>query len=511
LPIAKLLYFPALSQQKNLCFESQAMRLSKYNAVTLVATGALIWAATVPVYADTLREALTQAYETNPNLTAARAGQRATDEGVPIAKSDGLPDASATLSYSENFPRSDGINFNADRTFGGSIDSSVPIYAGGSVKNAIRAAKNRVEAGVANLRATESSLFSGVVGAYMDVIRDESVVDLNRAQVGVLQVNLEATKDRFQIGDLTRTDVAQSEARLAQSISQLESARANLIRSKEIYIQLVGKAPGDLEAPPPLPNLPVSPDDAVSIAINNNPDLISAKEQREAALYDRKSANGQLLPRVSGFGSSSYSDNLGSVDTGNLPAGSNSRRSAQIGVRASIPLYQGGRPSAVIRQAQARLGQAQELEIAAERDVIAQTRASYASWKASQEVIISSERAVAANELSLEGVRAENSVGNRTILDILNAEQELLNSKVQLVTARRNSYVAGFSLLAAMGRAEARDLGLEGGPLYDPAVNYDAVKNDWTDWSSRPDPATQATRTVDTPAQKAEIEALPKY
>jgi outer membrane protein len=149
------------------------MRLSKYNAVTLVATGALIWAATVPVYADTLREALTQAYETNPNLTAARAGQRATDEGVPIAKSDGLPDASATLSYSENFPRSDGINFNADRTFGGSIDSSVPIYAGGSVKNAIRAAKNRVEAGVANLRATESSLFSGVVGAYMDVIRDE--------------------------------------------------------------------------------------------------------------------------------------------------------------------------------------------------------------------------------------------------------------------------------------------------------------------------------------------------
>jgi outer membrane protein len=180
-------------------------------------------------------------------------------------------------------------------------------------------------------------------------------------------------------------------------------------------------------------------------------------------------------------------------------------------VRATIPLYQGGQPAAQIRQAQARLGQAQELEIAAEREAIAQTRAAYASWRASQEVIAASERAVAANELSLEGTRAENSVGNRTILDILNAEQELLNSKVQLVTARRNAYVAGFSLLAAMGRAEARDLGLDGGALYDPAAEYRTVEGAWTDWDSNPDPATKATRTVDTAEQKAEIEPLPQY
>jgi outer membrane protein len=464
-----------------------------------------------PASAETLQEALVQAYGTNPNLTAARAGQRAVDEGVPLAKADGRPDASVSASYSENFPRSDGINFSADRAFSGSVNVSVPLYAGGSVRNAIKAAKNRVQAGVADLRATESSVFSAVVGAYMDVIRDESVVELNRAQVGVLQVNLEATKDRFQIGDLTRTDVAQSEARLALSISQLESARANLIRSKEVFIQLVGKEPGTLDAPPPLPNLPASPDDAVTISLDNNPDLIAAKERSEAALYDRKSASGTLLPRVSGFGSGSYSDTFGSINTGNIPAGDSTSHGSQVGVRASIPLYQGGRPSALIRQAQARLGQTQELQIAAERDAIAQTRASYASWKASQEVIVSSERAVSANELSLEGVKAENSVGNRTILDILNAEQELLNSKVQLVTARRNAYVAGFSLLAAMGRAEARDLGLEDGPLYDPAVNYNAVKNDWTDWSSRSDPKVEATRTVDTAAQKAEIELLPKY
>ncbi len=470
-----------------------------------------IVALTAPTQAETLRDALVQAYETNPNLSAARAGQRATDEAVPLAKADGRPNASVSGTYSENFPRSDGTNFTPDRGFSGSINLSVPLYAGGSIRNSIKAAKNRVQAGVADLRATESAVFSGVVGAYMDVIRDESVVELNRAQVGVLQVNLEATKDRFQIGDLTRTDVAQSEARLALSISQLETARANLIQSKEVFIQLVGKEPGTLEAPPPLPNLPASPDDAVKISIDNNPDLISAKERAEAALYDRKSANGLLLPRVSAFSTSSYSDNFNSINTGNIPAGDSTSRGAQIGVQATLPLYQGGRPSAQIRQAQALLGQAQELTIAAERDAIAQTRASYASWKASQEVIVSSERAVSANELSLEGVKAENSVGNRTILDILNAEQELLNSKVQLVAARRNAYVAGFSLLAAMGRAEARDLGLEGGPLYDPATNYDAVRNDWTDWSSRPDPKTQATRTVDTEAQKAEIEPLPKY
>jgi outer membrane protein len=465
-----------------------------------------------PSQAETLRDALTKAYNTNPTLTGARAGQRATDEGVPIAKAQGRPDAAATASYTELFPRSDGQNFSPDRLFSGGINLSVPIYTGGAVKNGILAAENRVEAGQAGLRATESAIFSAVVGTYMDVIRDESIVELNRAQVGVLQVNLEATKDRFEIGDLTRTDVAQSEARLQLAISNMEGARSNLIRSKEIYIQLVGDEPGDLEAPPPLPNLPATPDDAVKVALDANPDLIASREQREAASFDRRGANASRLPQVAGFTSGSYSNNFGSIDpgtTGRVFATDSS--SAQIGVRATLPLYQGGQPAAQIRQAQARLGQAQEQEIAAEREAIAQTRASYASWRASLQVIAASERAVSANELSLEGTRAENSVGNRTILDILNAEQELLQSKVQLVTARRNAYVAGFSLLAAMGRAEARDLGLEGGALYDPMTNYDAVEGAWNDWSSRADPITEATRTVDTAAQKAEIEPLPDY
>ncbi|MFC4291449.1 TolC family outer membrane protein [Sphingorhabdus arenilitoris] len=460
-----------------------------------------------PVSAETLRDALVAAYETNPTLTGAREGQKATDEGVPLAKANGRPNASVDATYTENVINSAGA-FAQGRSFSGVGTVSAPLYQGGAVKNAVRAAETRVQAGRAGLRGAESQIFSAVVGAYMDVIRDESVVELNRAQVGVLQVNLEATKDRFEIGDLTRTDVAQSEARYAQALSGLETARANLIRSKEIYIQLVGRVPGDLEAPPPLPNLPDNPDQAVDIAVDNNPDLIAAREQSQAARFDRKAAAASRLPTVSAFSQSTYNNALGSQSAQAQAFRDNATFDNSIGIRATIPLYQGGRPAAQIRQSQARLGQAQEQEIAVERDIIAQTRAAYSSWQASLEVIASSQRAVAANELSLEGVRAENSVGNRTILDILNAEQELLNSKVNLVTARRNAYVAGFTLLAAMGRAEARDLGLEGGALYDPVQYYDKVDGSWNDWSSNPDPDVKATRTIDTPAQKAEIEPL---
>jgi len=475
-----------------------------FMAALLASTGLV-----APAYADTLRDALASAYETNPNLAAARQGQRATNEGVPLAKANGRPDITLQPTFFENILQDSGGSVVQARGINVNGTVSAPLYAGGGIKNAVRASENRVEAGFASLRGTESAIFSAVVGAYMDVIRDESIVDLNRAQVGVLTVNLDATRDRFEIGDLTRTDVAQSEARLALATSNMETARANLIRSKEIYIQLVGREPGQLEAPPPLPNLPLTPDSAVTVALESNPDLISARETREAARFDRRAANASRLPTISVFTSPSYSNALNSISS-NIPGfvADNSALNAQAGVRATIPLYQGGQPAAQIRQAQARLGQAQELEIAAEREVIAQTRASYASWRAALDVIAASERAVSANELSLEGTRAENGVGNRTILDILNAEQELLNSKVQLVAARRNAYVAGFTLLAAMGKAEARDLGLEGGALYDPVADYQKVDGAWNDWSSQLDPVAKSTRTVDTAAQKAEIEQI---
>jgi outer membrane protein len=336
----------------------------------------------------------------------------------------------------------------------------------------------------------------------MDVLRDEAILGLNAKQVQVLSTNLQATRDRFEVGDLTRTDIAQSESRLAIAQSNYQGAEAQLIASKERYIQLVGTPPGALEQPPVLPGLPETPDTAVKQALADNPDLMSAQKAADAARFDVGSAKANRLPKIQGVASKSYANFLGSLQ--NFVPGFNSSQEseqASAGVQLTIPLYQGGAGSAQIRQAKERSGQAMEQVIQAEREVIAQTRSAYASWRASNGVIASSQTAVKAAELSLEGVRAENSVGNRTILDILNAEQELLNAQVQLVSAQRNAYVAGFSLLAAMGQAEYKDLGLDGGALYDPQTNYQKVRKHVWDWGSIPDPEPVATRTVDTPAQ----------
>ena len=471
----------------------------------LLASAAVL--AATPAHADTLRDALALAYEANPTLLAARAQQRATDESVPIERSAGLPSVTATGGYTEFVEGAAGTG--PDRVLSAGVDLGVPLYSGGAVRNSVRAATNRIEAGRADLRGTESAIFTRVVAAYLDVLRNEAIVALSANQVEVLSVNLQATTDRFEIGDLTRTDIAQSQSRLALAEGDLQSARSNLIGARENYIALVGKAPTDLQPPPPLPPIPASANDAVAVALDSNPDLIAARERAEASEFDIAVAGSSRLPRVSAFAGYDYTNALNSLRLQNGTVGPvQTGRDAQVGLSLRVPIFQGGLPAALERQAQAVSAAALENVIAAERDVIAQTRASYASWQAANAIIDSAQSAVSAATLSLEGVRAENSIGNRTILDVLNAEQELLSARVQLVSARRNAYVAGFNLLAAMGKAEARDLGLDDeGVLYDPVVNYDRVKGAVWDWSRDPDPAAQATRTVDIPAADASIPA----
>jgi outer membrane protein len=474
----------------------------------------LVWGASVaalalgaPAQADTLQEALTEAYANNPTLLAARANQRANDENVPIQRAQGLPGVDATATYTEFVKKSSNSFTSPDRVLQVGPDLVVPVYSGGAIKNSIRAAKGRVEAGQADLRATESSLFSRVVAAYMDVLLGEAVTSLRANQVDVLGVNLEATSDRFEIGDLTRTDVAQSQARLALARGDFRNAEANLISARETYIQLVGDAPVDLQPPPPLPGLPQDVQSAVEIALQNNPDLIADTDRAKAAGYDTEVAGSGRLPNLSVFAGGAYTDYIGTLG-GGAPGISQSETTANAGVRLSIPIFQGGLPAARQRQAQARESAALEQVIATERGVIAQVRAAWSSWQASLAVIESSQVAVDAAALSLEGVQAENSIGTRQILDVLNAEQELLDARVQLVTARRNAYVAGFTLLAAMGRAEARDLNLVGeGMLYDPATNYERVRGKIWDWDRDPDPVPEATRTVDVPAPDASYPA----
>lgn len=463
--------------------------------------------------AETLQGALAKAYRANPTLTGARAQQRATDENVPIQKAGGRPNANVEGQYQEQIVKPTRAFLAPDRQVNGTATVNVPIYQGGAVRNGVKAAKVRSEAGRADLRGTEASIFSQVVAAYMDVIRDSAIVALNMANVNVLEVNLQATNDRFEVGDLTRTDVAQSESRLALARSDLQTAEANLIASRENYVALVGAAPDDLQPPPPLPGLPASPETAVQVALTDNPDILSAKKLREAARYDVGVAKAGVLPTLSGFAQGSYTHFLGSLRSSPGPGLPDERDDEQTnkqvvaGARLTIPLYQGGLPAARVRQSQALQSRAIEQEIEVERGVIAQARSAYASWQASLQTIQSNQKAVDAANLSLEGVRAENSVGSRTILDILNAEQEALNAKVQLVSARRNAYVAAFSLLAAMGHAEAEDLNLENGALYDPMVNYERVEGKWFDWDFDPAARPQATRTVDTPAQTANVPA----
>ncbi len=458
-------------------------------------------------FADTLQEALAAAYRTNPTITGARAAQRANDENVAIARARQMPTANAQSSLTETF--SIGPGTSAPRVLRVGVGADYQLYDGGGLKNSIYSAQSRVVAGQYNLLGTESDVFVAAVTAYMDVLRDEAIVGLNKSNIKLLKTNLEATSDRFEVGDLTRTDVAQSEARLALAQSRLESAEANLIASRELYVRIIGNEPGALAPPPPLPNMPTSVTRAVEIALADNTDIDAIENQRKAAEFDVKVIKSQRLPRVGAGVDANYGnflwDTPSQIVNGQRINQPNSQHSLAAGVTATFPLFTGGANAAQVRQTQARLGQTIEQTIEVERGVIAQTRSAYAFWSASKSVISSTESAIKANRLALEGVTAENTVGTRTILDILDARQDLLNSEVELVTARRNEYVAGFQLLAVMGHAQFADLNLDGVAMYDPNVNYkraDRKMWDWKgDWRESPAPSAEASRTVDTPPQ----------
>lgn len=453
--------------------------------------------------ADTLRDALVATYQTNPTLTGQREALKATDATVAIAKAAGRPQVLATVGLNRNLAQRGILDTGGKGpTLSVGADVSYPLFNGGSVRNGVKAAETRVEAGRATLRAVEGDVFVQAVSAYMDVIRDRAIVELNQNNVKVLATNLEATQDRFKIGDLTRTDVAQSEARLQLGRSQLAGSQGQLTASEATYRQVIGHAPGNLAPPPPLPPLPANADEAVRIALANNPDLVAVSRQAIASGYDVRVAQAGRLPTLSGVLSNTYVNNLGGNNFAGLP---NTGSQTSIGVNATVPIFQGGLPAARIRQAQAQQGQVLEQVVGTERATVQAARADFATYEAAQKTIQSQTVAVQANELALEGARAEQSVGTRTVLDVLNAEQELLNSQVALVTAKRDAYVDGFDLLNAMGQAQAQNLGLDGGPLYDPLGNYRRVAGNWNDWASDPTHPTVATRTV----SPAEMPATP--
>ena len=463
-------------------------RVGVVRAGSALAAMAAVLAVQGEAGATTLTDALLATYAGNPTLTEQRAQLRATDEQAAIARAGGRPTLGANASYTQ------GINglralqgYNESLTAG--AEFRLPLFQGGRVRNAVHAADSRVDSGRQTLRATEGDVLVQAVSAYMDVVRDRAIVELNVNNVKVLQTNLDATNDRFQAGDLTRTDVAQSQARLEDGRSQLTSAKSNLTTSEENYRRVIGLGAGSLDQPPPLPVLPETADKAEDTAINSNPDIAAAAAAVKAARYDVSTARSSRMPSVAASVGTNYYRYSGFAGNGlGVPVGNISGDASQAGVTLTVPLYQGGLPSAQVRQAQAFESAAIERETATERQVIANARSAFSTYQAALEVIRSSQEALKANTLALEGVRAEQSVGERQVLDVLNAEQELLGSQVTLVSAQRDAYVAGFALLNAMGLVDYKHLGLQGGALYDPAMNYRHAIHVVGDWSSNPTP-----------------------
>jgi outer membrane protein len=450
------------------------MRLTSIAALAFVLAG--------PAHADTLAQAIASAYETNPELAAQRAVVRQIDEQVPQALSFGRPAIDATVGVQQN-----GLDFvdNGRNTAVG-LNLNQSLYRGGRTRSATNAADNRILAARARLRATENSILLDVVTAYSDVLRYAAVVDLNDNQVRVLGRELQASKDRFEVGDLTRTDVAQSDARLANSRSNLIAARGQLSNARTAYARSVGRPAEDLQPLPPLPPLPGTTGQAVDLANANNPALLAARFDEAAARYDVSTIERERLPSVGvGIGADYQRFVGGSSSASFVNQGAFFTQNA--GVQLSVPLYQAGAVSSRVRQAQQRRSQLLAVIGSTGRDVAEQATNAVTQIATARAIIQSSQVAVDANALALEGVTQENQVGTRTIIELLNAQQELLITQVNLVTAKREEYVGAYQLLAAVGAAEAVALGV---PVqtYDSAVNAKRVRLKWNDFDVDPNP-----------------------
>lgn len=464
--------------------------LKRARALASVAVVAIVTGISAPAWADTLQEAIALAYRTNPSLLAQRASQRALDESVVQARAGLRPtiDVSGDVGYSFSRTRGgdrevdsngDGIpdttinvpTSNDDSTSAGvSIGLGQTIYSGGRIGHAITAAEANILAGRENLRDIEQQVLTSVIQAYADVIRDVEILRIRESNLTVLQRQLDEASARFEVGEITRTDVAQAEARLAQSNADLANARAQLSVSRAAYAAVVGQAPGTLEPMPALPGVPTDFDAALDVAIQDNPTVRAATYTLQASEADVAAARAEYLPSVrltSSYGATT--DDLSGFNLGD-------RTSFQAGASISVPLFTGGLNQSRVAAALERANVAQIRVEGERRNVLQSVSSSFAQSLSARSSLLAGTEAVRAATVAAEGVRQEAQVGLRTTLDVLNQELELRNAEVTLASARRNEYVAQAQLLAAMGRLEGQDLDptIE---VYDAEINYNRVRN----------------------------------
>jgi outer membrane protein len=409
--------------------------------------------------AETLRDALSVAFQTNPTIRAERARLRATRETRAQAISAALPQISANGSYSR-VDSSQVSNFSGqpvqrDTQFNpltANLEAEQRIFTGLRDLNAIKQAGARIRAGGAQLASVEQQVLRDVAGVYFDVQLNIAIYELNNANVTVLLRQQEMAKARFDVGEITLTDVAQADARLAAARADMSNAQGTLAISRAAYARLVGQLPGDLEPVEGLPELPETIDDAQAIAAEFAPPLIMAREQSEISRRQVKIAKGALLPTVSLTASYQYADQPSSFIS----------RDEQFayGARASIPLFLGGDNYSRIREAKALHASDRSRVDEAERQVTESVTAAWQQLIVARAVIKSAEAASRANKLALRGVRQEALLGTRTTLDTLNAEQELLNSEVTLARAQRDAQTAAYAVLAAIGLLTPEAVGI---------------------------------------------------
>lgn len=447
-----------------------------------VAAVAALAATILSAHADTIETALVQAYQNNPQINAQRAALRATDESVPQALSGYRPTISATASAGPLYSKTTSETTTAGRTLQSTSKGTVyphsvgatitqNLFNGFQTANRTRQAEAQVFAARETLRVIEQTVLLDAVTAYMNLLRDRAILDLQRRNVEVIQEQLRQTRDRFNVGEVTRTDVAQAESRVAAAQSQMLAAQANYTTARAVYRRVIGVDPGALKAGTPVDRLsPRSLDLAIAQGQVENPAVGAAEHGVDVAALQVKVSEGALYPSLSVSGSvqKGYDTSLSTVES----------LQASVTGQLTVPIYQGGSEYSSIRQYKETLGQ-RRLELALNRD---QARANvvqvWGQLEAAKAQITATQAQVTAAEIALNGVREEARVGQRTTLDVLNAQQELVNARVALVTAQRDRVVASYALLSAVGRLSVAVLGLQV-PIYDPVTHYYQVRDSW--------------------------------
>jgi outer membrane protein len=479
-----------------------------------------------PASAETIAEALADAYLINPVLNAERARLRAIDEEVALAKSGlrpfifgtgdtafqntnttidqggnslpsdvGLltgptsqtfpttaPVTTGAIPLSQAFGRGDaGEDDGVTNPRGYAVNLTQTIFQGFRNLNAIRQAKSTVQAAREALRTVEQTVLLDAATTYVNVVRDQAIVRLRENDVSVLSEQLKATKDRFDVGEVTRTDVAQAEARRSEALATLAAAQANLKTSRAAYEQIVGHPPGNLVTPTSIRHvLPSSLNESMTLGDGENPLILAAVYNEEASLFAVQQIMGEMLPEVTLEAQYEKRFDLGSTI--------DSQEQTRVLGRLNVPFYQGGGVSARVRQAKETNNQLKKEVEDARLRVHADVIANWGILQSSGPAINAAEAAVAANKIALTGVREEEKVGQRTTLDVLDAQRELLNTQIGLVIALRDRVVSEYALYAAVGRMDAQTLGLSV-PYYDPIEHYDIVKNKWFGLRPPPPPA----------------------